>query len=57
MNRLRGMLDAPLLALLALAAVPWCLVAPASWERMLDRLARRVLFVRTQPVPADPPAP
>ncbi len=58
MTRLRGILDAPLLAALALLAIPWCLLAPASWEALLDRLARRALFKRTIPVPPDdPPAP
>lgn len=50
MRRLRGILDTAVLALLALAAAPWCLIAPASWERLLDRLARHVLFARTTPV-------
>lgn len=55
MRRLQGVVDALALVLLALAAVPWCLVAPDSWERLLDRLSRHVLFSRTFPVPPDEP--
>lgn len=55
MKRLRGFLDAPMLLLFALLAIPWCFVSPASWERALDRLARRALFARTTKAEAEKP--
>jgi len=50
-RRLRGVLDALAFAVLAVVAAPWCLVAPASWERLLDRLGRHALFARRDPPP------
>lgn len=47
MRRFRGVLDLFVLVALAIVAAPWCLVAPASWERALDRIARHLLFGRT----------
>lgn len=55
MTRLRGPLDALVLLAFALVAIPWCLVAPRSWERALDGLGRHVLFHRRPATPGGVP--
>lgn len=47
-RRVRGFTDAVAFSVLAVIAIPVCLVAPDTWEGILDSVARNILFSRTK---------